>query len=117
MRWWTHLYMGENASRNRVSILEGLRKGKMLVDTYVITLPESGNHILDILPVSLLTRQQRDGKDFLVLGIARGYEEAAQVVRSMVDDMYQKTGAFNWKAYMESLPEKSGAEYGDWQEQ
>ena len=68
-------------------------------------------------PVSLLTRQQRDGKDFLVLGIARGYEEAAQVVRSMVDDMYQKTGAFNWKAYMESLPEKSGAEYGDWQEQ
>ena len=96
MRWWTHLYMGENASRNRVSILEGMRKGKMLVDTYVITLPESGNHILDILPVSLLTRQQRDGKDFLVLGIARGYEEAAQVVRSMVDDM-------------ESLPEKSGA--------
>ena len=70
MRWWTHLYMGENASRNRVSILEGMRKGKMLVDTYVITLPESGNHILDILPVSLLTRQQRDGKDFLVLGIA-----------------------------------------------
>ena len=117
MRWWTHLYMGENASRNRVSILEGMRKGKMLVDTYVITLPESGNHILDILPVSLLTRQERDGKDFLVLGIARGYEEAAQVVRSMVDDMYQKTGAFNWKAYMESLPEKSGAEYGDWQGQ
>ena len=37
--------------------------------------------------------------------------------RRLVDDMYQKTGAFNWKAYMESLPEKSGAEYGDWQEQ
>ena len=111
------MYIGENAARNRRRILEGLRNGSLLPDTYVITLPESGNHILDILPVRLLTRQQRDGKDFLVLGIARGYEEAAQVVRSMVDDMYQKTGAFNWKAYMESLPEKSGAEYGDWQEQ
>ena len=32
-------------------------------------------------------------------------------------EMLQKTGAFNWKAYMESLPEKLGAEYGDWQEQ
>lgn len=116
MRWWTHLYMGENASRNRVSILEGMRKGKMLVDTYVITLPESGNHILDILPVSLLTRQQRDGKTFWFWG-RKGYERQLQIVRSMVDDMYQKTGAFNWKAYMESLPEKSGAEYGDWQEQ
>ena len=106
------MYIGENAARNRNRILKGLRNGSLLPDTYVITLPESGNHILDILPVSLLTRQQRDGKDFLVLGIARGYEEAAQVVRSMVDDMYQKTGA-----YMESLPEKLGAEYGDWQEQ
>ena len=95
----------------------GNEKRKNACGYLLITLPESGNHILDILPVSLLTRQQRDGKDFLVLGIARGYEEAAQVVRSMVDDMYQKTGAFNWKAYMESLPEKSGAEYGDWQEQ
>ena len=111
------MYIGENAARNRRRILEGLRNGSLLPDTYVITLPESGNHILDIIPVSLLTRQQRDGKDFLVLGISRGYEEAAQVVRSMVDDMYQKTGAFNWKAYMESLPEKLGAEYGDWQEQ
>ena len=117
MRWWNHLYMGEQAARLRPSLLRRMREGSFLPDTYVITLPESGNHILDILPVSLLTRQERDGKDFLVLGIARGYEEAAQVVRSMVDDMYQKTGAFNWKAYMESLPEKSGAEYGDWQEQ
>ena len=104
------MYIGENAARNRRRILEGLRNGSLLPDTYVITLPESGNHILDILPVSLLTRQERDGKDFLVLGIARGYEEAAQLVRSMVDDMYQKTGAFNWKAYMESLPKICGTE-------
>ena len=72
MRWWTHLYMGENASRNRVSILEGMRKGKMLVDTYVITLPESGNHILDILPVSLLTRQQRGWKRRFWFGESQG---------------------------------------------
>ena len=70
MRWWEHMYIGENAARNRRRILKGLRNGSLLPDTYVITLPESGNHILDILPVSLLTRQERDGKDFLVLGIA-----------------------------------------------
>lgn len=103
MRWWEHMYMGENAARNRSSILEGLRKGSLLPDTYVITLPESGNHILDIRPVSLLTEKERESKSFLILGIARGYNEAAEVVRSMVDDMYQTTGTFNWPAYMESL--------------
>lgn len=103
MRWWEHMYMGENAARNRISILEGLRKGSLLPDTYVITLPESGNHILDIRPVSLLTEKERESKSFLILGIARGYNEATEVVRSMVDDMYQMTGTFNWPAYMESL--------------
>lgn len=95
--------MGENAARNRSHILKGLRKGSLLPDTYVITLPESGNHILDIRPVSLLSKEERESSDFLILGIARGYMEAAEVVRSMVDDMYQKTGAFDWMAYMESL--------------
>ncbi len=49
----------------------GNEKRKMLVDTYVITLPESGNHILDIRPVSLLRKKNGKGS-FLVLGIARG---------------------------------------------
>lgn len=110
MRWWEHMYMGENAARNRSRILEGLRKGSLLPDTYVITLPESGNHILDIRPVSLLSKEEWESCEFLILGIARGYQEAAEVVRSMVDDMYQKIGAFDWTAYMKSLPERQKAE-------
>ena len=101
------MYIGENAARNRRRILEGLRNGSLLPDTYVITLPESGNHILDIRPVSLLRKEERES---VILGIARGYGEAAEVVRSMIDDMYQKTGAFNWTAYMESLPKICGTE-------
>ena len=104
------MYIGENAARNRRRILEGLRNGSLLPDTYVITLPESGNHILDIRPVSLLRKEERDSRELLILGIARGYGEAAEVVRSMIDDMYQKTGAFNWTAYMESLPKICGTE-------
>ena len=55
MRWWKHLYMGDRAMKNRPNVLRGIREGKVMPDTYVITLPESGNHILDIRPVLLLT--------------------------------------------------------------
>ena len=102
------MYIGENAARNRNRILKGLRNGSLLPDTYVITLPESGNHILDIRPVCLLRKEERESRELLILGIARGYGE--EVVRSMIDDMYQKTGAFNWTAYMESLPKICGTE-------
>lgn len=109
MRWWKHLYMGEQAARMRPRILMGIREESFLPDTYVITLPESGNHILDILPVLLLTKKEREGRKLLILGVAVGYGEACQVVRDMVDDMYKRTGAFDWKAYME-LREKDGTQ-------
>ena len=85
MRLWDHLYMGQNADRARARILKGLRQGSLLPDTYVITLPENGKHIFDICPVSLLTRRERQGENLLILGIARGYHEAAEVTGRMVD--------------------------------
>ena len=42
----------------------------------------------------------------LILGIARGYHEAAEVTGRMVDDMYHQTGGFDWKAYMDQMAGK-----------
>ncbi len=103
MRWWKHLYMGENAGRKRAEVLRGIREKRIMPDTYVITLPESGNHILDIRPVLLLTKEEREGQEPLILGVASGMGEARELVRTMVDDMYQKTGAFDWNGYMRYL--------------
>lgn len=100
MRWWKHLYMGEHAGEKRAEVLRGIREKRMMPDTYVITLPESGNHILDIRPVLLLTKEEREGQGPLILGVASGMEEARELVRIMVDDMYKKTGEFDWNGYM-----------------
>lgn len=81
-------------------------RASLLPDTYVITLPENGKHIFDICPVSLLTRRERQGENLLILGIARGYHEAAEVTGRMVDDMYHQTGGFDWKAYMDQMAGK-----------
>ncbi len=109
MRWWDHLYMGEQAARLRPSLLRRMREGGFLPDTYVITLPQSGNHLLDMEPFLLFNREKRPDKKDLILGVAVGYSEACQVVRDMIDDMYRHTGAFDWEAYMELLKrEESG---------
>ena len=105
MRWWKHLYMGDRALKNRAKVLMGIREGRTIPDTYVITLPESGNHILDIRPVMLLTEEERKAEDFLILGVAEGYREACEVVRAMVDDMYRHTDGFDWTSYMAYLGE------------
>ena len=85
--------MGDRAGRHRARVLMGIRERKLMPDTYVITLPQSGNHILDIRPVMLLTEEERKAEDFLILGVAE------------VDDMYRHTDGFNWKSYMAYLGE------------
>ena len=54
---------GRPGRKHRARVLMGIRERKLMPDTYVITLPQSGNHILDIRPVMLLTegRTQREG--------------------------------------------------------
>lgn len=103
MRWWTHLYMGENAERRRYTVLQKIRENKLQPDVYVITPPQYGHHLLDIRPVRLLTEEERESGGFLILGVACGYSEAKEIVRQMVDDMYRATGGFDWQAYMELL--------------
>lgn len=69
------MYIGENAARNRRCILKGLRNGSLLPDTYVITLPESGNHILDIRPVCLLRKEERESRELLILALPEVMEK------------------------------------------
>ena len=90
---------------NLICQLITLQHSKTCYHLDVITLPQSGNHILDIRPVMLLTEEERKAEDFLVLGVAQGYGEACEVVRTMVDDMYRHTDGFNWKSYMSYLGE------------
>ena len=48
MRFYQHLYMGEQAAGKRFQILQGLRERKIQPDIYVITLASGGNNLLDI---------------------------------------------------------------------
>ena len=103
MRWWTHLYTGDRALRRGGALLQKIESEKFLPDTYVITPAAYGHHLFDIRPAALLTREEKENPDFLVLGVACGYGEAKEVVRRMVEDMYRETGGFDWNAYMARL--------------
>ena len=94
MRWYSHLYVGEKAGKRRFSIIQGIREGKLQPEVYVITPPQNGNNILDIYPAAELLLPYYREKDFLIMGIAFGYDEATEVAARIVADLYRKTGGF-----------------------
>ena len=103
MRWSSHLYIGRKTEAAGEDLLEKIKKSAFLPNIYVITAPKTGNHLFEISPVMLLSDSER--KELLVYGVASGYQEAAQTVRRMVEDMVLATGGYDWDAYLEQLGE------------
>ena len=102
MRISDHLYVGEKAEKNRFRIICNLRYSKLQTGIYVITPASNGNNILDIYPSFALMQPYYQEQNLYILGIADGYWEALLVAGRMVDDMYQKTGGFCLKEFMDS---------------
>lgn len=98
MQFSDRLYAGKKAAPIKKQILECLQKKVFQPEVYVITPPKNGNHILDIYPSALFQLPSYREKNDLILGIAVTYWEALEVVRDMVEDMYQTTGAFRWES-------------------
>ncbi len=99
MQWYSHLYMGEKARRLRYAIIQGIRAEKLQPEVYVITSPQNGANLCDIYPSAMLLVPSEKKKERTILGIAVTYWEALEVVRSMVDDLYQKTGEVSAESF------------------
>lgn len=101
MLWYKHLYVGEKAKKHRFHIIQNIRRNKLQADVYVITPASNGNNILDIYPTITLMQPYYQESDLMILGIADGYQEALEVAGTIVDEMYQTTGAFKLVNFLE----------------
>ncbi len=101
MHFYDHLYMGERAKKKRFAVLQGLRAGRLQPEVYVITPPRSGNNLLEIYPSAMLQLPVFEDWDMLLVGVAVTYWEALEVARQIVDDLYQETGDFAIRAWLE----------------
>ncbi len=93
--WYEHMFFGEKASRHRFDILERIRRKKGLRGIYVIVPASNPGNILDIIPAAELAKAQyEEGRDLLVVGVARGYDEALETAGRIVGQLYRTTGTF-----------------------
>lgn len=98
MKWYRPLYLGDNAKEKKYRLITGVRLRRRQHNVYVIVLAENGKNLLEIYPSFVLLQDYYRRRELEVVGIACGYQEACQVVRQIIDDVYQQTGSFDVKA-------------------
>lgn len=107
MRWYSDLYVGSSLKESKGKIINKIKQNKYVFDVYLIALPVSENHILEMIPV----RYTKHYPHLKVIGMARGKQEAMELVTKIIDEVFHATGAFDAAAYL-NLKEKQKRKNG-----
>lgn len=95
IRWYKKLYMSETARKKRYKIVWKVKHKAGLLNTYLITVPLTGNNQLEIIDSSELLQKHYNYTTVCIAGIAVGYEEALELVKTITMDVLNTTSTAN----------------------
>ncbi|MBQ9765217.1 MAG: hypothetical protein IJW18_03360 [Lachnospiraceae bacterium] len=101
MHWYGDLYVGAQAMKEKSRIIRKIKSHKFIKDVFVITEAFNGYDLFDIYPANVLMQRYFKNKEYQVIGIAKGYDEAIGLVQVIIEDLYCKRGIKNLRTYFE----------------
>lgn len=98
MRFLKEMYVG-NGIKNTQRVKWKLKHGAGMVDVYVISI-SNGSDQLDCTLCSYFKQKAIRENVGLIVGLAKGYSEAKELMVSMIEEALQETGSANVKEYI-----------------
>ena len=100
MKWYKDLYMDDKFRDKTERIKWKIEHNVLSPFTYLITLPSNEQNLMDIIPAADLLQRAYPKRELFIIGIERGYTQAAMMAASIVLEVYTKTGAFDVTQYI-----------------
>ncbi len=98
--WTDKIYFSENIKeKKRGKIRNKIENGKGPGDVFVVTSPTNPKTLFDIIPAKELFKRFYENDTVKIVGVAKGKDEACELVRRMVEELYAKTGGFDPGGY------------------
>ena len=102
MKWYENLYVGESIRHKTDRIKWKINHNVGQIDIYVITIASNPQNLLDIIPAQELMQKGYPKKELFVIGLAKGMTDAHEVVKQIIDEVYQNTGGFDILTYLQT---------------
>lgn len=100
MEWYEPLYVSDSMQKKVKRIKWRLNHNAGVLQGYLITFPTNDDNLMDIYPMKSLKFSKYLRNSLKVIGIAKTYEEAVDMVTSIVDETYQNTHTADVKNYL-----------------
>ncbi len=100
MYWYSRFWIGPSIKEKKWIICKRIQYNKLQRGIYVLTLASNKNNIIDIYPSYVLLQPYYKRQKLIVVGIAKGYEEAINLVKDIIEHIYKETGSVNVRDYI-----------------
>lgn len=103
MRWYDRLYLGESVKEHADDIRWKINHNVGQKNVYVISLSVNPQNLLDITPAwELIQHSYPYKKSMSIVGLAKGREEAVDVVVRIIEETYLQKGNVDVRDYLKS---------------
>lgn len=93
------IYCDEKINRKKDKIIKKLKKGSLLLSTFLIIIGEGSNQ-LEIIDSVYLRQPHYKGKEVVVVGISSSKKDALDIVTTITSEVYKATSNANIKDYI-----------------
>lgn len=100
MEWYRNLYASDSVAHKVNRIKWKINHNAGTVSVYVIAFSSNRKNLLDIIPAWELMQKSYPKKNMKIIGLAKGYQDALELVRLIIDETYQKTGTVDVRTYL-----------------
>ena len=95
MIWYDDLYLSENIEKKADKI-----KWKITHNAGMLHMPQNNDSLLEIISTKELMQRYYPKKNLVIVGIAKGYEEAVTMAATIVVETMNSLGSTNVKQYL-----------------
>ena len=107
MEWYQELYTGESIQGKTEIIKWKVIHNAGQLQIYVIALASNPKNLFDIIPAWELMQKHYPKQKLMIIGLAWGWNEAVDVVKQIVTEVYENTGGFDIRNYLSSKSTES----------
>lgn len=99
MRYYKHLYLADGIKKKE-KIIRKLEEKKLQMNIHIITLARNEKNQLEIYNSMILLQPDFPHDDFFVVGLAKGYEDAVEMVGEIAQEVYNKTKGADIRSFI-----------------
>ncbi len=101
MRLYKDLLVGDQIGYRKYQIIWKLKHNKFPTGIYIILMALDPQNLMEIIPALLLRQSYYQRQDLFVLGIAGSKQEAYELARQLIEQVYKQTGGVALREYIQ----------------